>query len=95
MRPRVPDRRSRQLRRDEPAATPRTGEERVMSRQERPACARCGETLGTYEPLQVIEAGVPRRTSLAAEPDLVVPRHGLRYLHATCAVVSPDALGDR
>jgi hypothetical protein len=33
-------------------------------------CARCGEVIGVYEPLVVVEGGAPRDSSLAAEPAL-------------------------
>ncbi len=33
-----------------------------------PRCTRCGEVIGVYEPLILIERGEPRETSRAAEP---------------------------
>lgn len=44
-------------------------------------CAHCGEVIGVYEPLVVIEDSRVRRTSYAAEPHLA-DRHGPRYHHA-------------
>jgi hypothetical protein len=33
-------------------------------------CTRCGEVIGVYEPLVIVEGGGPRDSSLAAEPAL-------------------------
>ncbi len=48
-------------------------------------CAQCGEVLGTYEPLLLIEDGVARRTSFAAEPELALASETHSYLHPACA----------
>ncbi len=36
-------------------------------------CAHCGDVIGIYEPLVVIEPDGPRQTSRAAEPELASP----------------------
>lgn len=33
-------------------------------------CARCGDVIGIYEPVVLVEAHGPRQTSCAAEPEL-------------------------
>jgi hypothetical protein len=45
-------------------------------------CARCGDVIGAYEPLVVLEAGGARQTSCAAEPQLALD-DGERY-HRAC-----------
>jgi hypothetical protein len=60
-----------------------------MRTGERPVCARCGELLGVYEPLIVIDGSGVRRTSLAAEPELAIRHGGNGCLHAACAPL-PD-----
>ena len=45
-------------------------------------CDRCGDVIGTYEPVIVVNNGGARRTSLAAEPGLA-SRPGEHY-HRPC-----------
>jgi hypothetical protein len=45
-------------------------------------CHSCGEVIGVYEPLVVLEQDGPRTTSRAAEPDL---RTGVAHYHRDCA----------
>jgi hypothetical protein len=52
-------------------------------RDEPPRCSSCGDVIGTYEPLAVLEAGSVRTTSLAREPHL--SKGPSRLLHAVCA----------
>lgn len=47
-----------------------------------PRCDRCGEILGVYEPVTVLAAGVPRETSVAAEPSLAT--YAGRRFHPSC-----------
>jgi len=48
-----------------------------------PRCARCGDVIGVYEPVVVVEdGGAPHRSSYAAEPELA-RAHGKRY-HRAC-----------
>lgn len=35
-----------------------------------PTCAHCGEVIGVYEPIIVVQSGDARETSRAAEPEL-------------------------
>jgi hypothetical protein len=55
----------------------------------RPRCARCGEALGIYEPLVVIDAQGARRTSCAADPQLLCG--GAELLHRACHASGPPA----
>jgi hypothetical protein len=48
-------------------------------------CTRCGEVIGVYEPMVVLEGEVARRTSLAAEPDLRRSARVRECVHAECA----------
>jgi hypothetical protein len=56
-------------------------------------CRDCGEVIGVYEPLVVVEDGEPRSTSFAAEPSL--GQHASRRYHRACFGTSgdPEALG--
>jgi hypothetical protein len=45
-----------------------------------PRCSRCGEPIGVYEPLVVIERGRARRTSRAAEPEIATAPGEYRHL---------------
>jgi hypothetical protein len=53
-------------------------------------CARCGEVIGVYEPLVVVEGGGPRDSSLAAEPALSGARSEL--YHRGCHAVLAERL---
>jgi hypothetical protein len=53
-------------------------------------CARCGEVIGVYEPLIVVEGARPRHSSLAAEPALA-GAPGELY-HQGCHVVLAEQL---
>jgi hypothetical protein len=44
-------------------------------------CVKCGDRIGVYEPLVHIDGGVARRTSRAAEPEIV---HARPVYHAAC-----------
>jgi hypothetical protein len=44
-------------------------------------CRHCGDVIGVYEPLMMIEDHEARETSCAAQPDL--PPHG-EYYHRAC-----------
>lgn len=44
----------------------------VASMSERLRCVRCGEVIGSYEPLVLRLGGRARETSRAAEPDIVL-----------------------
>jgi hypothetical protein len=50
-------------------------------------CAHCGDVIGMYEPLVVIEDGAARQTSCAAEPPLLAGAHGDCY-HRDCHLSS-------
>jgi hypothetical protein len=45
-------------------------------------CSACGDAIGTYEPLVVIERGGVRGTSLAREPALAIGAEAI--VHRTC-----------
>jgi len=45
-------------------------------------CIRCGDVIGTYEPLVVVDATGARQTSLAAEPRL--EHAGGEHYHRAC-----------
>ncbi len=52
------------------------------TRTARLRCDRCGEVIGVYEPVTVVDGGAHRGTSVAAEPALAsLP--GARY-HEAC-----------
>jgi hypothetical protein len=46
-------------------------------------CARCRDVIGVYEPLLHVVDGIARRTSRAAEPELVHAEGGSCY-HLAC-----------
>jgi hypothetical protein len=50
-------------------------------------CAQCGEVIGVYEPLVVVEDGAARQTSCAAEPQLLAGAHASCY-HGDCHMSS-------
>jgi hypothetical protein len=52
-------------------------------------CEWCGDRIGVYEPVMVVERSGFRKTSLAREPELRAAGRGL--LHAECA----DAVRER
>lgn len=45
-------------------------------------CDHCGDIIGVYEPVTVLAAGVPRETSVAAEPSLTTSPN--RRFHRRC-----------
>jgi hypothetical protein len=45
-------------------------------------CSRCGDVIGIYEPIIVVEAHEHRQTSAAAEPQ--VSRHRGEHYHRAC-----------
>lgn len=47
-----------------------------------PRCAHCGDVIGVYEPMMIVEDGPARRTSLAAEPSLA--SRADRSFHGHC-----------
>jgi hypothetical protein len=50
--------------------------------QQRLRCARCGDVIGVYEPLVLVEAHGSRPTSYAAEPELI--RAAGELFHRNC-----------
>jgi hypothetical protein len=52
-------------------------------------CARCGDAVGIYEPLVVIDAQGARQSSYAADPRLL--RGGAELLHCACHAPAPSA----
>jgi hypothetical protein len=53
-----------------------------MDPEEPPRCTSCGDAIGTYEPVVVVENGSTRITSLAREPELA--SSGAKLMHASC-----------
>ncbi len=53
-----------------------------MVREGIQVCPLCGERIGVYEPVVVLSANPPRRTSLAREP--VVRDEEAVLVHADC-----------
>jgi hypothetical protein len=49
-----------------------------------PTCLYCGDVIGVYEPIVVVEHEGERETSLAREPELA-RRSGVLLVHARCA----------
>ncbi len=49
---------------------------------EKPRCARCGDVIGAYEPMTIIEDGKPRNTSPSAE--LGRDLRAVKCYHAAC-----------
>jgi hypothetical protein len=49
-------------------------------------CAYCGERVGVYEPIVVVDPGGSRTTSLAREQELEPDRAPV--MHADCAVAA-------
>jgi hypothetical protein len=47
-----------------------------------PACTRCGDVIGVYEPAVIVLDGESRVTSRAGEPDAV--RNALERYHRAC-----------
>jgi hypothetical protein len=45
-------------------------------------CDDCGDVIGVYEPMTIMDGGRARETSLAAEPRLAA--HGQRSFHRAC-----------
>jgi len=62
----------------------RTMEDQILS------CASCGDVIGIYEPLIVVEEHGPRQTSRAAEPAL--PGSPDKHYHRACY---PPVAGER
>lgn len=58
---------------------------------QKPTCLYCGDIIGVYEPILVVEHDGERETSLAREPSLGA-RPGLIMAHRKCA---PSAWSDR
>ena len=54
-------------------------------------CARCGEIIGVYEPLIHLADGIARKSSRAAEPDLVHAERGTCY-HLACSELDGTGL---
>lgn len=49
-----------------------------------PRCAHCGDVIGVYEPLvAIVDDGLVRETSRAAEPHLVLTARDAMY-HSVC-----------
>ncbi|MBV8990307.1 MAG: hypothetical protein JOY58_02530 [Solirubrobacterales bacterium] len=55
----------------------------------RPRCSRCGDIIGSYEPLVHVSGGSARETSRAAEPHLLGA--GGELFHRDC--YDPDRTG--
>ncbi|HEY1689527.1 MAG TPA: hypothetical protein VGF95_11770 [Solirubrobacteraceae bacterium] len=55
--------------------------------QPRLRCEHCGEVIGIYEPLVIVEGSAARQTSRAAEP-LLAREHGPCY-HCACHLARP------
>ena len=53
-----------------------------MGGDERLRCAFCGDVIGVYEPLVLVEGGDVRETSLAADPEAASA--DATYLHGAC-----------
>jgi len=45
-------------------------------------CRRCGDVIGTYEPMIVLNDGAMHETSLAASPKLA--SEGAEHYHSAC-----------
>ena len=60
-----------------------------------PRCDDCGDVIGVYEPMTIVDGTRIRETSLAAEPRLAA--HGDGSFHRDCFEnsVAPDARRDR
>ncbi len=56
-----------------------------------PRCRHCGDVIGAYEPVIVVQSGEARETSRAAEPELV--RHAACCYHRECHEASHGADG--
>lgn len=56
-------------------------------------CSRCGEVIGSYEPLVLLLDGEVRETSRAAEPDLAL-QVGAERFHIACFGVTDGVSGD-
>jgi hypothetical protein len=48
----------------------------------KPHCAYCGDVIGAYEPMILIEDGSPRKTSASAEQDTNL--HAGECYHVAC-----------
>lgn len=53
-------------------------------------CSRCGDVIGVYEPLVIVEGGGPRESSLAAEPALADA--SAKLYHQGCHAASAEQL---
>jgi hypothetical protein len=53
-----------------------------MSKPGSASCPHCGERIGRYEPVIVLESDGPRLTSIAREPD--IERADFELLHEYC-----------
>jgi hypothetical protein len=49
---------------------------------EKPHCVHCGDVIGAYEPMILIEDGKPRKTSTSAEQNR--DRHASDHYHMAC-----------
>jgi hypothetical protein len=49
---------------------------------EKPHCVHCGDVIGAYEPMMLVEDGEPRKTSTSAEQDR--DRHAGDCYHMAC-----------
>ena len=58
-----------------------TAENAAMSEVWR--CAQCGDVMGVYEPLVIVDEHGARQTSRAAEPQLV-REQGMQHYHRAC-----------
>ena len=61
---------------------PPSHSERPNSTPEKSHCVHCGDVIGAYEPMILVEDGKPRKTSASAEQD-GDPHSGECY-HAAC-----------
>lgn len=52
-------------------------------------CGHCGDVIGIYEPLVLVENGRARQTSCAAEPQLLAHEAGTHYHRACYAPIGP------
>lgn len=61
---------------------PPSTSERPNPTPEKPHCVHCGDVIGAYEPMMLVEDGKPRKTSASAEQDRD-PHAGECY-HVAC-----------
>jgi len=62
-----------------------------MNPEERIFCHHCGEVIGVYEPAVVVNDGVARETSRAAEPYIVAETVERYHRSCYCDVTSPTS----